>query len=293
MGPLVVWDGKVAKRMGCGHTGETECMCRSAPKRVALERLQSCIPVEQSFCAQHKPPAPTHRRKKPIHEHNEENSIDMLHGPLPGKIILFAIPLALSSILQQLSIQPMPLWPGRFYRLDRACRHRRVAGHHAADRPVRRAFHPGANVAIAIHIGHKELDRVAWLRKTTALVTLVSSVALGPRWACLRPEPIPDAIDIPADARAESNRYLQVFCGHRILLGVQLRIGRAAREATMRRPLYALAVAVALNIVLNVVAVTVFDGGVVGIAGDTDVSQRRCGCHYRMDAVARGRGVPA
>ena len=28
--------------------------------------------------------------------------IDMLNGPLPGKILRFAIPLALSSILQQL-----------------------------------------------------------------------------------------------------------------------------------------------------------------------------------------------
>lgn len=32
----------------------------------------------------------------------KQNGIDMLHGPLPLKIILFAIPLALSSILQQL-----------------------------------------------------------------------------------------------------------------------------------------------------------------------------------------------
>ena len=30
------------------------------------------------------------------------NSIDMLHGPLVGKLFLFAIPLAFSSIFQQL-----------------------------------------------------------------------------------------------------------------------------------------------------------------------------------------------
>ena len=31
-----------------------------------------------------------------------KNEIDMLHGPLAGKIVLFALPLAASSMLQQL-----------------------------------------------------------------------------------------------------------------------------------------------------------------------------------------------
>ena len=44
----------------------------------------------------------------------KKNSIDMLHGPLPGKIILFAIPLALSSILQQLFNSADAIVAGRF-----------------------------------------------------------------------------------------------------------------------------------------------------------------------------------
>jgi Na+-driven multidrug efflux pump len=32
----------------------------------------------------------------------KNNEIDMLHGPLVGKILMFAIPFAFSSILQQL-----------------------------------------------------------------------------------------------------------------------------------------------------------------------------------------------
>lgn len=32
----------------------------------------------------------------------KHDQVDMLHGPLLGKLILFALPLALSSILQQL-----------------------------------------------------------------------------------------------------------------------------------------------------------------------------------------------
>ena len=33
---------------------------------------------------------------------NTKNEVDMLHGPLAGKIVLFALPLAASSMLQQL-----------------------------------------------------------------------------------------------------------------------------------------------------------------------------------------------
>ena len=39
----------------------------------------------------------------------KHKEMDMLHGGLAGKLILFALPLAFSSILQQLSTQQM--WP--------------------------------------------------------------------------------------------------------------------------------------------------------------------------------------
>ena len=42
------------------------------------------------------------------------NSIDMLNGPLRGKIVLFAIPLALASILQQLFNSTDAMFAGRF-----------------------------------------------------------------------------------------------------------------------------------------------------------------------------------
>ena len=41
-------------------------------------------------------------RPKRSRRDKRDSGIDMLNGPLPGKILRFAIPLALSSILQQL-----------------------------------------------------------------------------------------------------------------------------------------------------------------------------------------------
>lgn len=42
------------------------------------------------------------------------NSIDMLHGPLLGKLIIFAVPLALSSIISQLFNSADAVVAGRF-----------------------------------------------------------------------------------------------------------------------------------------------------------------------------------
>ena len=46
--------------------------------------------------------SPATRPKRTARRDKRDNGIDMLNGPLPGKILRFAIPLALSSILQQL-----------------------------------------------------------------------------------------------------------------------------------------------------------------------------------------------
>ena len=108
----------------------------------------------------------------------KKNSIDMLHGPLPGKIILFAIPLALSSILQQLFNSADAIVAGRFIGSTALAAIGGVSPVITLLIGLFVGLSIGANVAIAIHIGHKELDRVHGAVQTTAIVTLVSSVAL-------------------------------------------------------------------------------------------------------------------
>ena len=44
----------------------------------------------------------------------KKNSIDMLNGPIPSRVILFAIPLALTSIFQQLFNTADSVVAGRF-----------------------------------------------------------------------------------------------------------------------------------------------------------------------------------
>ena len=118
--------------------------CADRPRSGCAGAAPSCIPVEQSFCAQPKnPPAPHASTKEPIHEHEEKQ-----HRHAAWAFARQNHPVRHSAGLKQhlaAAFQFSRCHCGRsVYRLDRACRHRRrVAGHHAADRPVRRAFHRG------------------------------------------------------------------------------------------------------------------------------------------------------
>lgn len=210
--------------------------------------------------------------KDRTHMSTKKNSIDMLHGPLPGKIILFAIPLALSSILQQLFNSADSIVAGRFIGPTALAAVGGVAPVITLLIGLFVGLSIGSNVAIAIHIGHGELDRVKGAVQTTAVVTLVSFVALT-AVGVLVTEPVLDAISVPADARAEAAGYLQAyFAGIAFFMIYNFGSAVLRAKGDTRRPLYALAVAVLLNIVLNLVAVMVFNGGVVGIALATDVS---------------------
>lgn len=200
------------------------------------------------------------------------NSIDMLNGPLLGKIVLFAIPLALSSILQQL-----------FNSADSV-----VAGHLVGSTALAAiggvtvvislftvlfvGLSVGTNVVIAVHIGHGETHKIKGAIQTTVVVTLAGSLLLTAA-GILFTDPILAAITMPEDAWEEATQYLHVYFGG-VVFFLIYNFGSAILRAKgdTRRPLYALAVAVVLNIILNLVAVIVFNGGVAGIALATVIS---------------------
>ena len=203
---------------------------------------------------------------------SKKNSIDMLHGPVRGKIILFAIPLALSSILQQLFNSADAIVAGRLIGPSALAAVGGVAPVITLLIGLFVGLSIGSNVAIAIHIGHGEYDRVKGAVQTTAAVTLASAAALTV-FGILATEPVLEAIAVPPEAHDEAAGYLQAYFAG-IVFYLIYNFGSAVLRAKgdTRRPLYALAVAVALNIALNLVAVSVLHAGVVGIAVATDVS---------------------
>lgn len=200
------------------------------------------------------------------------NSIDMLHGPLLGKLIIFAVPLALSSIISQLFNSADAVVAGRFINSGALAAVGGVAPVISLLIGLFVGLSVGANVAIAIRIGHGRMDLVKNAVQTTAVLTLVCG-ALLTVVGMLITGPILDAIGMPAEATEEAAWYLRIyFAGSVFFLAYNFSSAVLRAKGDTRRPLYALATAMLLNVVLNVIAVTVFNAGVIGIAIATDIS---------------------
>lgn len=202
----------------------------------------------------------------------KQNGIDMLHGPLPLKIILFAIPLALSSILQQLFNSADAVIAGQYIGSSALAAVGGVAPIISLFIATFVGLSIGSNVLIAVYIGRGELERVRGGIQTTVIVALTCSLLMTVLGIVLT-DPILEAVNVPQDAWDEARQYLHVYFAG-VVFFVVYNFGSAVLRAKgdTRRPLYALALSVALNVILNYVAVVVCDAGVSGIALATVIS---------------------
>ena len=205
------------------------------------------------------------RKRKPT-------GMDMLNGPLRGKIVLFAIPLALSSILQQLFNSADAIVAGRFLGSTELAAIGGIAPLITLFIGMFVGLSIGTNASIATRIGHGERDRIHDAVQTTAVVA-IACAAIVMLAGVFATELIVDAVGMPAEARSEAVSYLRIY-----LIGIAFflvyNFGSAVLRAKgdTRRPLYALAVAVVFNCALDIVAVTVLGMGAAGIAAATVVS---------------------
>ena len=108
-------------------------------------------------------------------------TIDMTHGPLLGKILLFSLPLMASNILQLLfnAAEYRGSRPLRGQRKP-CCREQHGVGHQACSPRLLIGLSVGVNVVIARYLGlggqGKEISRTL---HTAVLVAMVGGVALG------------------------------------------------------------------------------------------------------------------
>ena len=201
-----------------------------------------------------------------------KKSIDMLNGTLFDKIIFFAIPIAISSILQQLFNSADSAVVGKFAgSLSLA-----AVG---VNGPLVSLFvnllagcSVGANVVIATFLGSKQHERIK-----TAIGSCVSfSLLFGLVIAILGQfisEPILYYIGTPIEILDLSSLYLKIYflaIPFIILYNFLSAILRA--EGDTKRPLIALFLAGIINVILNIILVVIFHMGVEGVAIATLVS---------------------
>ena len=138
------------------------------------------------------------------------NSIDMLHGPLVGKLFLFAIPLAFSSIFQQLFNSTDAIVAGRLLGSTELAAIGGVAPLTALFISFFVGVSIGTNATIAIRIGQGDRSKIRTAVHTTAVIAIVSAVlvtVIGIAIAGL----LVDSVGIPDEARAESVSYLRIY----------------------------------------------------------------------------------
>lgn len=201
-----------------------------------------------------------------------DKNIDMLHGPLARKILLFAIPLALTSILQQLLNSADASIAGRFVSSFS------LAGI-GGTLPITSTFvnlfvglSIGANVVVAMFIGAGNLERVKETVHTAMGLAVITGIILMIAGLSLT-EWILVAIGMPADAEADALIYTRLyFCAIPFLTIYNFGAAILRAHGDARTPLYALIASVSINLALNILFVCGFGWGTAGIGGATIIA---------------------
>ena len=200
------------------------------------------------------------------------HTIDMLHGPIAGPMFLFALPLALTGILQQLFNTADVLVLGQYVGTNALA----AVGNNS---PIIgllvnlfMGVSLGANVVIARFIGAHNLKETTRAVHTSFLLALIFGLAVAAVGE-LMAEPMLRALAVPDEVMEPAALYLRIY-----LLGMPA-IGLYNFESAIYRsrgdtqtPLKALAVASLLNIAGNLAAVLLLDWGIAGVAAATSLA---------------------
>lgn len=190
----------------------------------------------------------------------------MLHGPLLGKIVMFALPYAATGILQQLFNSVNVFVVGRF---DSSHAMAAVGATTFLINLIINLFlggSVGANAVIANNIGRRDLQAVHRAVSTTVALSLIGGAILLVV-GLLVATPLLRLLGTPADVIHDSALYLNIcFLGAPFFMVYNFGAAIFRSKGDTRTPLYILAVAGVINVVVSMVTVIVFHMSVAGVA---------------------------
>ncbi|MBD5344146.1 MAG: MATE family efflux transporter [Bacteroides sp.] len=193
-------------------------------------------------------------------------SVDMTHGGLAGKIIIFALPLIASGILQQSFNAVDVAMVGRFTGPEAMAA---VGSNGVIISILVNLFlgiAVGANVVIANYIGMKNDAATARSVATVAVVSLISGVILLIAGVSLA-RPILEAMSAPPDVIDGATLYLRIyFLGMPFIMVYNFGSAIMRSMGDTKRPFYALLAGALVNAVLDYILVRYFAMGVSGVA---------------------------
>lgn len=197
---------------------------------------------------------------------SRSRQMDMLHGSLLDKILLFALPLAASSILQQLFNSADAAVAGRFAGSQALAA---VGGNAPVVGLIINMFvgmSVGANVIIANYIGQKREDKVHEAVHTVYVMAVLLGVIMLIAGQVIA-KPILVMIHTPSDVIDLATLYLRIyFCGMPCVMIYNFGAAILRSIGDTKRPLYCLLISGVINVILNVFFVVLCQLSVAGVA---------------------------
>ncbi len=204
---------------------------------------------------------------------DEKNTtMDMLHGPLAGKLLLFTLPIALSSMVQQLFNAADTAVVGRFSSESALAAVGINTEIIALIVTLSSGLSLGVNVLLANRIGRGE-TREAPAVMQAALLLAVLIGGIGLLLGQIVAAPLLHLIKTPADIFAAAELYLRIYMfGYPFLLLYDFGAAALRARGDSQYPFLALLLSGAANVALNLCFVVAFHMGVAGVALATDIS---------------------
>ena len=198
--------------------------------------------------------------------------VDMLNGSLWDKIILFALPLSLTGVMQQLFNTADVAVLGQFVGKNAIA----AVGNNTALVgmliSLLMGLSLGANVVIAQFIGAKKLTRVRDSIRTAFFLSIIMGVGICAA-AQILVNPIFELLAVPKEVAPMAEEYLRIYAlGLPFISVYNFEAAIFRSKGDTQTPLIALAAASLLNIVLNLIFVTQLNLGINGVAWATTIS---------------------
>ncbi len=202
-----------------------------------------------------------------------KRDVDMTQGSILQHIINFAFPLLIGNIFQQL-YNTVDTWVVGNYVSNEAFSAVGTVG------PIINmligfftGLSSGAGVVISQYYGAKRFDKVHDAVHTSLVMTLLLGIVFTGIGIAMVPAML-RLMNTPAEVFPESATYLTIyFAGILGLMLYNMGSGILRAVGDSKRPFYFLVVCAAINTVLDLVFVLVFDMGVSGVALATIIAQ--------------------
>ena len=200
------------------------------------------------------------------------SDMDMLHGPLIKKLLLFTLPIALSSILQQLFNAADTAVVGYFKNADALSAVGTNTEIIALVVTLSSGLSIGANILVANLIGKNRKNEIASAIKTSVVLSVIIGV-IGLIFGQFIAKSLLQLIHAPENILQDAVLYLRIYMlGYPFLLLYDFGSAILRARGDSRYPFFALVVSGIANVALNLFFVIVFRMGVAGVAVATGIS---------------------